>query len=149
AVRGKTIETLARGERVPLTGRAWVNLSNPAVNSLMAIAGTALNLTEAYAGRQLAAAHRNFYFAIALMLASIALASFAAIYVMWRVIRPLRTITGTLAAIATGKMRGDLPFGDRQDEIGQFARALKIFRDSTVERIRLEKARLDSRVAQE
>jgi len=83
------------------------------------------------------------------MLASIALASFAAIYVMWRVIRPLRTITGTLAAISSGKMRGEIPFGDRQDEIGQFARALKIFRDSTVDRMRLEKALLDSRVAQE
>jgi len=149
AMRGKTIEALARGERVPLTGRDWVNLSNPAVNSLMAIAGTALNLTEAYAGRQLAVAHRNFYFAIAVMLASIALASFAAIYVMWGVIRPLRAITRAMAAIAAGKAQGEIPFGERQDEIGQFARALKMFRDGTAERQRLEKALLDSRIAQE
>jgi signal transduction histidine kinase len=140
---------LSQGKQVHLSGRAWVKLSNPGVNSIMAIAKTALDLTESYAARQLAVAHRNFYFAIALMLASIALASFAAIHVMWRVIRPLRTITGTLAAIATGKMRGEIPFGDRQDEIGQFARALKIFRDSTQDRMRLEKALLDSRVAQE
>jgi two-component system cell cycle sensor histidine kinase PleC len=126
-----------------------VRLSNPGVDSIMAIAKTALNLTESYATQQLAVAHRNFYFAIVLMLTSIALASFAAIYVMWRVIRPLRTITGTLATIATGRMRDEIPFGDRQDEIGQFARALKIFRDSTLERMRLEKALLDSRVAQE
>jgi len=149
SLRAQTIQTLAHGGKVDLSGRAWVKLSNPGVDSIMALSKTALNLTEAYAARQLAAAHRNFYFAIALMLASIALASFAAIYVMWRVIRPLRTITGTLAAISSGKMRGEIPFGDRQDEIGQFARALKIFRDSTVDRMRLEKALLDSRVAQE
>jgi signal transduction histidine kinase len=148
-LRAKSIETLARGDKVNLTGRDWVRLSNPAVNSLMAIASTALNLTESYAAHQLAVAHRNFYFAIALMIASIALASFAAIYVMWGVIRPLRAITRTMAAIASGKNQDEIPFGERKDEIGQFARALKIFRDGTQERSRLEKALLDSRIAQE
>ena len=107
------------------------------------------SVAETYAGRQLAVAHRNFYFAIAVMLASIALASFAAIYVMWGVIRPLRAITRAMAAIAGGKAQGEIPFGERQDEIGQFARALKMFRDGTAERLRLEKALLDSRIAQE
>jgi two-component system cell cycle sensor histidine kinase PleC len=83
------------------------------------------------------------------MLASIALASFAAIYVMWGVIRPLRAITRAMAAIAAGKAQDEIPFGERQDEIGQFARALKMFRDGTAERQRLEKALLDSRIAQE
>ena len=46
-------------------------------------------------------------------------------------------------------MRGEIPYDDRQDEIGQFARALKMFRDSTAGAHRLEKALLDSRVAQE
>jgi len=149
ALRTQTIDALARGRPVRLSGGEWVKASNPGLDSIMAIAGTALNLTETYAAEQLAAAQRNFYFAIALMLASIALASFAAVYVMWRVIRPLRAITNTLAAIGSGKMRVEIPFGDRRDEIGQFARALTMFRDSTLERMRLEKALLDSRVAQE
>jgi len=149
ALRGNTIQALRQGRKVPLSGRGWVAASNPGLDSIMAIARAALDLTEAYATEQLTVARRNFYFAIALMVASIALASFAAIYVMWRVIRPLRTITGTLANIAAGKMRGEIPFDDRHDEIGQFARALKMFRDSTLERLRLEKALLDSRMAQE
>ena len=83
------------------------------------------------------------------MLASIALASFAAIYVMWGVIRPLRGITKSMQAIAGGSLRTEIPFGDRQDEIGQFAGALKLFRDSSMERLKLEQELLDSRVAQE
>jgi signal transduction histidine kinase len=149
ALRTQTIRALSQGKRVNLTGRDWVNLTNPGVNSIMAIAGTALNLTESYAAGQVKVAHRNFYFAIALMLGSITLASFAAIYVIWRVIRPLRAITATMASIADGRMQGEIPFGDRHDEIGQFSTALKMFRDSTLERLRLEKALLDSRVAQE
>jgi signal transduction histidine kinase len=149
ALRTQTIRALSQGKRVNLTGREWVSLSNTGVDSIMAIAGTALNLTESYAAGQVKVAHRNFYFAIALMLGSITLASFGAIYVIWRVIRPLRTITATMASIAGGRMQGEIPFGDRHDEIGQFSTALKMFRDSALERLRLEKALLDSRVAQE
>jgi signal transduction histidine kinase len=149
ALRTNTIRILLRGKRVNLTAKEWMGLSDPGVNSIMTITSTALNLTASYAEDQLAVARRNFYFAIALMIASTALASFAAVYVMWRVIRPLRTITSTMAAIAAGKMKAEIPFGDRNDEIGQFACALKMFRDGATERMRLEKALLDSRMAQE
>ncbi|HYS46112.1 MAG TPA: ATP-binding protein, partial [Rhizomicrobium sp.] len=148
AVRAQTIRALSQGRRVNLTGRQWIDLSNPGANSVMAIANTALNLTESYAAQQVKVAHRNFYFAILLMLGSIALASFAAVYVIWRVIRPLRAITGAMASIAAGRMRDEIPFGDRHDEIGKFSIALKMFRDSTLERSRLEKALLESLVAQ-
>ena len=83
------------------------------------------------------------------MMLSIALASFGAVYVIWRVIAPLRAITGAITAFSGGTLKGDIPFGDRADEIGQFARALKMFRDGAVERMRLEKALVESRVAQE
>src|SRR5258707_13381675 len=99
ALRTQTIHALSQGKRVNLTGREWVGLSNPGVDSIMAIHGTALNLTESYAAGQVKVARRNFYFAIALMLGSITLASFGAFYVIWRVIRPLRAITATMASI--------------------------------------------------
>jgi signal transduction histidine kinase len=54
-----------------------------------------------------------------------------------------------MQAIAGGNLKSEIPFGGRQDEIGQFAGALKMFRDATTERIRLEKALVSSRVAQE
>jgi signal transduction histidine kinase len=147
--RKDVIQALSRGETVPLSGRDWIKLSNPGVDAIMTVSNTALDLTESYAASQLAIARRNFYIVIGLMLASIALASFAAIYLMWRVIRPLRAITRSMEAIAGGNLKGAIPFGDRNDEIGQFAGALKMFRDATMERTRLEKALLDSRVAQE
>src|SRR5439155_11072665 len=146
AVRAQTIHALSQGWRVNLTGRQWIDLSNPGADSVMAIANTALNLTESHAAQQVKVAHRNFYFAILLMLGSIALASFAAVYVIWRVIRPLRAITGAMASIAAGRMQDQIPFGDRHDEIGKFSTALKMFRDSTLERSRLEKALLESLV---
>jgi signal transduction histidine kinase len=148
-LRTRTIHALSEGQPVALGGRDWVRLSDPGLDSIMAISGTALNLTASHAAEQLEAARRNFYLAIALMVLCIALASFGAVYVIWRVIRPLRVITGAITAFSGGTFKGGIPFGDRADEIGQFARALKMFRDGALERMQLEKALVESRVAQE
>ena len=148
-LRTRTIQEMSRGGHVPLTGRDWVRLSNPGLNSIMAISGSALDLTASYAQQQLDIARRNFYIAIASMVLCVALASFCAVYVIWRVIRPLRAITGAIRAFSGGTFRGEIPFGKRADEIGQFARALKMFRDGALERMQLEKALVESRVARE
>ncbi len=137
-VRNKIIADLAAGKAVPISGHEWLKMSNPGLDSIMAISKIALDLTEAHAAEQTADAVRHFYVAIALMFVSIGLASFATMYVMWRVIRPLNKITATMSAVVQGDLDHDIPFEIRQDEIGQFARALRIFRNSVAEKKRLE-----------
>jgi len=147
--RTEVVGDLAAGKPAPITAEEWVRLSNRGVGSLMAVSSTALDLTESYAASQFQAARENFFIAIALMLASIALALFAAIYLIWGVLRPLRALTKSMEAIAAGKLKTEIPFRDRQDEIGQFAGALTLFRDGSAARAKLEKDLVDSRVAQE
>jgi signal transduction histidine kinase len=148
-LRDGAIQALSHGKPVGMNGREWVSRSNPGLGSLMAISDTALDLTQSYAAAQLDSARRNFFLSIVLMLLSVALASSGAVYVVWRVIRPLRAITRTVRAFSGGRLQGDIPFGDRTDEIGQFASALRMFRDGALERMRLEKELVESRVAQE
>jgi cell cycle sensor histidine kinase DivJ len=57
---------------------------------------------------------------------------------VWRVIKPLGLITQTLQSVTQGEFRGEIPLQYRQDEIGQFARALELFRANALERQRLE-----------
>ncbi len=149
AWRDEVVADLAAGKPSPVTAEEWVRLSNRGVAALMAVSSTALDLTESQAAAQFAAARENFIIAIALMLASIALASYTAVYLMLGVIRPLRAITKSMQVIAGGSLRTEIPFEGRQDEIGQFTGTLKLFRDSSMERIKLEKKLLESRVAQE
>jgi mannose-6-phosphate isomerase-like protein (cupin superfamily) len=89
ATRNKIVENLASGKQMPTLERDWLNMSNPALESITDISKIALDLTEAHAAEQAATAVRNFYIAIALMFLSIGLASFATMYVMWWVIKPL------------------------------------------------------------
>jgi signal transduction histidine kinase len=149
AQRKKIIDELSRGIAVPISGREWLEISNPGLNSIMAISKVALDLTEAHAAEQAGVAIRNFYVAIVLMFLSIGLACFATLYVMWRVIRPLKRITNTMKVIAGGNLKEKIPFENRQDEIGQFAHALQMFRDGAVEKQRLETELIRNQAAKE
>ena len=149
AARGEIIATLARGDGAQLSEREWLRLSDPGLTSLAAISKKALDLTEAHAAEKASIAIRNFTVAIALMLLSIGLASFTALYVMWRFIRPLKRITKTIKTVAGGNLQEEIPFENRDDEIGEFARALRMFRDSAAAKLRLETELLHNRAAKE
>ena len=148
-LRARTIHALAQGEPVALTGRDWVSQSNPGLDSIMALSRTALDLTSSHAVHQVESARRQ-----SLYLHRVDDPLHRARLFRRRLCDlagdpPLRAITRAITAIAGGTLKGDIPFGDRADEIGQFARALKMFRDGAVERMQLEKALVESRVAQE
>ncbi|MES2472229.1 MAG: ATP-binding protein [Pseudomonadota bacterium] len=148
-MRDRLLARLTGGAKLSLSGRDWVENSNPALSSILAVSTTALNLTGLHAEQQAAGAKRSFFIAIALMALSIGLACFTALYVILWLIRPLKGITGTLRSIAAGDLAAPIPYEKRSDEIGQFARALQMFRDSAVERERLKTEVLESRVARE
>jgi len=149
AVRAKAIADLAAGKAVPMSNSDWLKVSNPGLNSIMAISKTALDLTEAHASEQAKSALRNFYVAIALMLLSIGLASFTTMYVTLRVIRPLKRITRTMKTVTGGNFDEVVPFTDRNDEIGQFSRAVSIFRDSAAEQMRLKSEMIQNQAAKD
>ncbi len=149
AVRQNVITHLVAGKPVRISNSDWLKLSNPSLNSIMAISKVALNLTEGYAARQAAAAAWNFTVAIALMLLSIGMASFTTMYVMWRVIRPLKQITQTMKTVTDGNFSQAVPFTDRNDEIGQFSRAVWMFRDSAAEQVRLKSEMIQNQAAKD
>ena len=149
AMRDAILARLMAGQKLSISGENFVEATTPSLASLAAIPGTALDLTAKHAEEQAAAARRSFFIAIALMLLSITLACFTAILVMWRVIRPLKGITTTMTSIAGGDLTAPIPYEQRADEIGQFARALQMFRDSATERERLKIEVLQNRSAKE
>ena len=117
-----------------MSGHAWMLVSDPGLDALTAISSNALGLTYAHVEEDLQLAEREFSVALLLMLLSISLASLTAIFVHLRVIGPLRSIVETMAAVGGGDLNRQIPFTGRPDEIGQFARALCLFRDNTLEK---------------
>ena len=149
-IRAALVERMALGQNAGISEQAWLDLSDPSLKSLADVSTLALDLTEDHVSqRQVAAADRNLTIAIALMLLSIVFAFGATLYVMWRVIWPLKRITHTMGAVVQGDLTQPIPFAERQDEIGQFARTLHAFRAGAAEKQGLEVELVRNQAARE
>ncbi|WP_119942815.1 methyl-accepting chemotaxis protein [Neorhizobium sp. NCHU2750] len=62
----------------------------------------------------------------------------ASYFVIRALIRPLGVLTGSVRTIAAGGNSADIPYTARTDEFGNIARALQVFRDNALEKLRIE-----------
>jgi signal transduction histidine kinase len=149
AARRAILNALSAGEQPPLTARQWLTMSDRELETITAISTTAFAVTRANVAGALDQANRELDIALVLMVLSISLASFTLLCVILRVIKPLRAITDAMQAVASSKLDHVIPFQDRRDEVGQFSRALRLFRDGVIEKRRLEEELSDNQVAKE
>ncbi|WP_112941076.1 MULTISPECIES: methyl-accepting chemotaxis protein [unclassified Rhizobium] len=70
---------------------------------------------------------------------AVLLAIGAAALSLVRVTRPIGVITQSMNALAAGDNQAAIPYAGRQDEIGEMAAAVAVFRDNALERERLER----------
>ena len=55
-----------------------------------------------------------------------------ALFLMWRVTRPIRALTAASTALAEGEVDTEISGASRRDELGDLAAALAVFRDNTL-----------------
>jgi signal transduction histidine kinase len=147
--RAEIVATLGRAEMPPWTVARWLALSSPGLDSITAISRSALDLAKAHAEAQVVAANRTLWTALGLVLLSVGLACFMAIYVSRRIIWPLTMLARSMAGVPAGVGVQAAMFEDRTDEIGQFARALKTFQKSVARAGQLEAELLRNQVEKE
>jgi signal transduction histidine kinase len=147
AIHQGILDQLSQHRDPHIGERQWLDLSNPALNSLMQVSRAALDAAEARANQNLARERRDLATALLLMALSIGLASFAAVIVFSRVISPLNAITRAMTSGAEEDIERALALRARTDEIGLFARALKAQRQGAAERQRLDAARKTAETA--
>ena len=71
----------------------------------------------------------------------------SAAFVVLGVSGPLRRLTGAMQSVANGRLDTEIPSTDRQNEIGDMARALVVFRDGLAETERLRGAQAEKDAA--
>lgn len=77
--------------------------------------------------------------------AVLALITGAAIGMFMRILKPIRSISEIMDMLAQGKFEWRIPHAGEQNEIGDMARAVEVFRANAVERLKLEE---DIRISQ-
>jgi len=143
ALRQGMLRELSAGRKVAMTGEQWVEGSNPGLAAILDISATALKLCGARAMELAQEGRDALRTAIALMLLSLALAAISVWAIARRVIRPLVAITRSLHEEGTSAAA----YEANRDEIGEFARALRAFRDGARERERLKSELVEQRIA--
>ncbi|QLF69610.1 HAMP domain-containing protein [Peteryoungia desertarenae] len=90
----------------------------------------------------LASAHLNIYFALLLGGGVAGIASVALIFALSRsIVTPIAGMTSAMTRLADGDTDIDVPALDRGDEVGQMAKAVIVFKEASLERMRLSHER--------
>ena len=143
------INALSRGTPSPYSVPEWLSLSRHGLDSVVAVADTAVTLAESYSSADESSARVRFYESLAGVLVFLGFGIFSILYAAWRVAAPIRAITQQMRLVAEGKLDQAVPYQNRADEIGHLARALEVFRTNAIEKRRIEAQLIDSKEAAE
>ena len=130
----------AAAQAYPFSMAAFRSRQSPLLYTAGYLRDAAIADALALADAQIAARQRQFAIIATTTVAAILLLAAAAVLFLLRVAHPLNTITETLTRIVRGEP-GRIAFTERQDDIGDVARALVVFQRHIEERGRRETER--------
>ena len=138
ARRQQIIDALVAKKPTGAAGAQWIGIPNRDLEPIINVANTAFDLTMQHARAEADTAQRSFLLAVMLMLFFLGFGVYGTGLVIRRVARPMATITAAVRAVAAGDLAGSIPFEARDDEIGDLARALAVFRANAVAKEQME-----------
>ncbi|RIK86473.1 MAG: methyl-accepting chemotaxis protein [Hyphomicrobiales bacterium] len=137
-VRRRVFAAGTAGEPYPMASEQWVEAATRGIDSLLGLSSAVGQAATAYT-LQVESQGRNGVIVSVAVLVAAALVGLSAFWiVVFRVVRPIRSLTDTMSRLAGGDLEVAIPSADRHDEIGQMARAVEVFRDAGLENRRLE-----------
>jgi len=140
ALRTKMLNALADGKPVELKYADWTPMSIAKLNSILAVADTALDVAKEHTATRQADAMESLLFSLGLLAAALIIVFGMLLVVSRRVTSPLRQIQQAMLKLAGGDFSVVLPGLDRKDEIGDVANAIERFKVLVDEKARAEAA---------
>src|SRR5215510_7821595 len=127
----------AEGAAYPMSLPQWVDTTTPQLFTLLEIMYGAGVASEAHTAAQQQAAISSLIVSC-ILLALGAFAVVISLLMIIGVVRPLKAMTAAMQNLAKGHVDVTVPALDRNDEIGEMAKTVVVFRDAAVEKTRLE-----------
>lgn len=116
----------------------WVDLARKATNPVTAMSDYAGQLSRNLNEHAVSTANANMATSWIMIACVVAIGALAGWVVMVRVVRPVNALSDTMMVLAQGKLEVEVPSADAQDEVGDMARSVQIFKENAIERQRLE-----------
>jgi methyl-accepting chemotaxis protein len=140
AMRTKLLNALAAGQPVEVKYADWTPMSIAKLNSVLAVADTALDVAKEHTADREADAMRSLLLALGLLAAALIVVVGMLTLVSRRVTGPLRQIQQAMLRLAGGDFSVVLPGLERKDEIGDVANAIERFKVLVDEKAHAEAA---------
>lgn len=150
ALRTRVLAQMANGERPNMTSQQWSSNSISKLDSLLAVAESALEVTKSHAQEKRRESVRTLILAGVFLLAAMLLLAAMMVLITYRVTRPLHVVQDGMMKLASGDMSVAEAYTGRHDEIGALGRAMKAFKDSLIEgeRLRLQQQETEAQAAE-
>ena len=144
ATRVTVFDASAKGQAYPVNGAQWFAAATAGIDRILEAQQEASGEVQALLDGIAEAARADLTVSLSLLLAVVLIAALAAWVITVQVNRPLHGMTKTMTVMAEGRFDMDVPGAKRNDEIGEMARAVLIFRQHGIEneRLRAEQERL-------
>ena len=116
----------------------WITLAQDAVGPVSAMSQYAGDLSRSLNEAAVSKADANMFWSTVMLFIVAGIGCLAIWVVMFRVVRPVNALSDTMMVLAQGKLEVEVPSADAQDEVGDMARSVQIFKENAIERQRLE-----------
>ncbi|MCJ2144533.1 methyl-accepting chemotaxis protein [Methylobacterium sp. E-066] len=138
ARRQAATEALTQGRPTGLSIDELRTRQTAEVNTIADLASTALDALVDQARALTAEASATLLRTVLFLAAAILLTGIGTLVVVRRVLRPIRSMTEAMRALAAGDASVVVPARERQDEIGAMAAAVQVFKDNLLRTRQLE-----------
>ncbi len=122
----------------PVNAVEWINQAISATKSIQDLSKAVGVSARNAALKSEAEANTQLVMAIIVLIIALAIGAGAFWMVAMRIARPLSRLGDAMSEIAQGDLEIDIKGTARRDEIGLMARSLQVFKESAIEKIRLE-----------
>ncbi len=150
-IRQSVYEAGLAGSGYPISGSEWIAEATAAIDQLSELGQTASGVAADFAGRSADGGQKSFLFNAALLAFCLVIGGVAFWVAVWRVAKPIRTMTSAMTQLAQGDLQVEIPGIQRRDEVGEMAQSVQVFKDNAIEteRLRQEQQEAEKRAEAE
>ena len=130
--RAAMYEAGISGGPYPLSARDWFDHSTEAIGSILRLMETTTEATRQFASEMAARSRLNLAVDLTVLAAAVLLTAIAAWSASAWIARPLQEMTTVMNRLAHGETTIAIPAQNRNDEIGEMAQAVEVFRQNEI-----------------
>ena len=137
------------GEPYPLSAQDWFNHSTEAIGTVLRLGEATTEATRQFASEMEARSQLNLTIDLMVLAAAVLLTGIAAWSASARITRPLQEMAIAMGRLAHGETTISVPAQGRNDEIGEMAKAVEVFRQNAIRIRELEAEKMADQARKE